>query len=143
MEMDKFTPEYSLKNMPFPGEHEFILSLTDKIGEFIKKMQWKIHFYLNPSDSQKEQRPGGRKLKSQRTPTSNRKLDQFEDDLFGLIRKIKFSNLDSRREWEETSNELGNPRKFGSELIILRTYTRLTHVNMSKSLIIRSRNNIK
>ena len=86
MKMDKFTPEYSLKNIPFLRNHEFILSLMDKIVEFIKRMRWKIHFYLNPSDSQREQKPGGGRLNSQRTPLSNRKLDQFEDNLFGLIK---------------------------------------------------------
>ena len=35
METDKFTPEYSSKNIPFPGKHEFILSQTDKIMEFM------------------------------------------------------------------------------------------------------------
>ena len=59
--MDKFAPEYSLKNIPFPGKHEFILCLTDKIVEFIKRMRWKSPFYFNPfrltteEDSQQEE----------------------------------------------------------------------------------------
>ena len=80
MQMDKFTPEYSLKNIPFPGKHEFIQPLTDKIEDFIKRLRLKAYFYLNSSDSQKEQRPSVRRLKSLRAPTSNGKLDQLEDD---------------------------------------------------------------
>ena len=44
MEMEKFMPTYSLKNILFPGKHEFIQFLTDKIMEFIKRVQWKTHF---------------------------------------------------------------------------------------------------
>ena len=46
VEMGKFTPEYSMENIPFPGKYVFILSLTDKIIEFIKRMWWKTHFYF-------------------------------------------------------------------------------------------------
>ena len=92
MEMEKFMQEYSMKNILFPGKHEFILSRMVKIVEFIKRIRRKTHFYLNPSDSQREQRLGGRRLNSQRTPPSNCKLDPFEDELFGLIQKINFRN---------------------------------------------------
>ena len=37
--MEKFTLEYSMKNIPFLKEHQFILSLIEKIVEFIKRMQ--------------------------------------------------------------------------------------------------------
>ena len=90
--MEKFTPKYSLKNIPFPGKHEFVLSLMDKIVDFIKRMRWKAHFHLNPAATKEEQKPGARRLKSQRTPPINSGLDQFESDLFGIIRKIEFMN---------------------------------------------------
>ena len=90
--MEKFTPKYSLKNISFPGKHDFVLSLTDKIMDFIKRMRWKAHFHLNPAATKEEQKPGARRLKSQRTPPSNSGLDQFENYLFGIIRKIEFMN---------------------------------------------------
>ena len=49
MQMEKFTPMYSLKNIPFPKKHDFVLSLTDKIVDFIKRIRWKAHFHLNPA----------------------------------------------------------------------------------------------
>ncbi len=55
-------------------------------------MRWKAHFHLNPVATKEEQKPGARRLKSQRTPPSNSGLDQFESDLFGIIRKIEFMN---------------------------------------------------
>ena len=39
MQIEKLTPKYSLKNIPVPGKHEFVLSLTDKIVDFIKRMR--------------------------------------------------------------------------------------------------------
>ena len=89
--MEKFTLEYSMKNISFLGKHHFIVSLT-KIVEF-KRMRWKTHFYLNPSDTQREQRLGGWRLKLQKTPPSNNKLNPLENDLFRLIQKISFRNI--------------------------------------------------
>ena len=78
-EMEKFTPEYSIKNIPFLG--------TEKNVEFIKRM----HFYLNPSDQQQEQMLGAKRMKSQKTPPNSKILDPFKD-LFKLIQKINFKN---------------------------------------------------
>ena len=64
----------------------------DKIVDFIKRMRGKAYFHLNPAVPKVEQRPGARRLKSQRTPPSNSGLDQFENDLFGIIQKIEFMN---------------------------------------------------
>ena len=49
-------------------------------------------FLSNSSDTQQEQRLGRKRLKTQKTPPSNCKLDPLEDDLFGRIRKINFRN---------------------------------------------------
>ena len=75
--MEKFTPEYFMKNIMFPGKHQFLLSLIEKIVEFIKRMWWKNHIYLNPSDPSWELRPGKKKMKPQKTPPSNHKLDHL------------------------------------------------------------------
>ena len=62
MQMEKFMPKYSLKNIPFPGKHDFVLSLTDKIVDFIQRMRWKAHFHLNPAAPKEEQKPGAKKI---------------------------------------------------------------------------------
>ena len=72
MQMEKFTPKYSLKKIPFPGKHDFVLSLTDKIVEFIKRMRWKAHFHLNP--------------------VAPKYIYFSVYILFGIIRKIEFMN---------------------------------------------------
>ena len=84
------TTKYSPKNIPFPRKHDFVLSLRDKLVDLNKRMRRKAHFNLNPAAPKEEQKPGARRLKSQRTPPSNSGLDQFENDPLGIIGKIEF-----------------------------------------------------
>ena len=43
------------KNSRFGLQSIYMYEKIDKIVEFIKRMRWKTHLYLNPSDSQREQ----------------------------------------------------------------------------------------
>ena len=45
--MEKFTTNFSMKNIPFLSEGQFILSLADKIVDFIKRIRWKIFLFYN------------------------------------------------------------------------------------------------
>ena len=60
------------------------------IEDFIKRIQWKIYFYLNSSDIPDDTKKEVYNLKSQRTLPNNNLLDPFEADLFKLFRKIRF-----------------------------------------------------
>ena len=143
--MDKFTLGYSVKNILFPEKHEFILFQTNKIVEFTKRIRWKIHFYLDPSDSHQEQRQGGMRLNSQRTPSSNRKLDPFEDDLFGLIRKINFRNTKNGFQ-TKMKGDIERMKKSGKIWVRAekpKNICQIIYVNKSKFLIIRSQNPIE
>ncbi len=88
--MDTYTPEYSLKNIPYPSHHAFQLAPTEKIEDFIKRLRWRTLFYLEPQEDNNCAKKEVYNLKSQNTPPNNRLLDHFEADLFGLIKKIKF-----------------------------------------------------
>ena len=66
---------FSLKNIPFPSEAEFILSLTDKMIDFIQKIRWKtLSYYRDEKQRKKFQ------LKYQI-------LDKFEEDLFKQVKE--------------------------------------------------------
>ena len=88
--MDTYTPEYSLKNIPYPSHHAFQLALTEKIEDFIKRLRWRTLFYLEPQEDNNCTKKEVYNLKSQNTPPTNRLLDPFEADLFRLIKKVKF-----------------------------------------------------
>ena len=88
--MDIYTPEYSLKNIPYPFYHVFQLALTEKIVDFVKRLQRKAFFYLDSCEDNDYDKKEVYNLKSQNTPPSNKLLDPFETDLVKLIRKVKF-----------------------------------------------------
>ena len=92
-EMDKYTPEYSLKNIPFPSYHVFQLALTEKIVDFVKRLRWKAFFYLDSCKNTDDVKKNVYNLKSPNTPPNNRLLDSFETDLFKLIKLVKFKKV--------------------------------------------------
>ena len=92
-EMDNYTPEYSLKNIPFPSYHVFRLALTEKIVDFVKRLRWKAFFYLDSCKNTDDIKKDVCNLKSQNTPPNNRLLDLFETDLFKLIKMVKFKKV--------------------------------------------------
>ena len=91
--MDNYTPEYSLKNIPYPSYHVFRLALTEKIVDFVKRLRWKAFFYLNSCENNDYVKKEVYNLKSQNTPPNNRLQDSFETDLFKLIKMVKFKKI--------------------------------------------------
>ena len=91
--MDIYTPEYSLKNIPYPSYHVFRLALTEKIVDFIKRIRWKDFFNLDSCESNDYDKKEVYNLKSQNTPPNNRLIDPFETDLFKLIKMVKFKKV--------------------------------------------------
>ena len=39
---------YSLKNIPIPSKANYLKSMMDKVGNFIKRIRWKAHFFDKP-----------------------------------------------------------------------------------------------
>ena len=68
--MDIYTPEYSLKNIPYPSYHVFRLALTEKIVDFVKRLWWKAFFYLDSCENNDYEK----KKKKKRFITSNPKI---------------------------------------------------------------------
>ena len=68
----------------------FTLLLTDKIVDFIKRLSLKTYFFLKFLDLSTYEDKEVFNLKTQKIPPSNKLLDLFENDLFKLIREIKF-----------------------------------------------------
>ena len=49
--MEKINFSYSLKNIPTPTKTTYHLIFMEKIESIIKRMQWKVHFYLEKDTS--------------------------------------------------------------------------------------------
>ena len=117
-EMDKYTPEYSLKNIPFPSYHVFQLALTEKIVDFVKRLRWKAFFYLDSCKNTDDVKKDVYNLKSQNTPPNNRLLDSFETDLFKLIKMVKFKKVRNNFQMKlsQDINEVKNIKLYMGEV---------------------------
>ena len=45
--MEKSEIKYSLKNIPIPSKESNQLNLIDKIESLVKRMRWRVFYYLN------------------------------------------------------------------------------------------------
>ena len=61
----------------------------NKIEQVIKRMRWKVFFYINPSSENMQQTYG---LKTLNYPPKIKEMALFERDLWDLVNKIKFSS---------------------------------------------------
>lgn len=89
--MEKLLIDHSLKDIPIPSNHAYILKLTEKIEDVIARIRWKTYFFLNGESNTKEKNNYG--FKSQKTPPRNKLLENFEQDLLDIINKIKFRRI--------------------------------------------------
>ena len=83
---------YSMKNIPIPSKKEYLKRLIEKIESLIRRMRWKAYFFENPGEnaSSDESDTGKYGLKSKQAPPPNERLNQFEDDLYEMVRSIQF-----------------------------------------------------
>ena len=87
--MEKFYFKHSLKNIPTPPLHGFIIQLMDRTIDFVKRLRWKAFFFDNNISKEETAEKFG--FNSQKNPPSNKNLEGFEKDLFEMIRNIKFT----------------------------------------------------
>ena len=85
---------YSLKNIPIPSQTSYLKCLTDKVGNFIRRLRWKA-FWLekraDSSNSQASEISSNYGFQTTNTPPSNIHLKAFEDELYDMIRDVKFT----------------------------------------------------
>ena len=85
--MEQLHFDYSLKNIPLHSRTLYFKILTDKTANFIRRLRWKCHFILNENSTKKKETYGFKSLKS---PPFIQELKPFEDDMYSLIKNIKF-----------------------------------------------------
>ena len=87
--MEKFTIDYSTKNIPLPSKKLYLKSLTDKVEKVIKRMRWKAFYFDNdaPDDEERKETYG---FKTLNCPPQHNDLKNFENDLHGMIKTINF-----------------------------------------------------
>ena len=97
VKMERFNFGYSVKNIPIPTERHYKLQLIDKIEAVVKRMRWKAFFFENNSEENEPNNEGKQPntygLKSPNCPPPIKELSDFENDLFDLVKKIKFRKI--------------------------------------------------
>ena len=96
--MERFNLHYSVKNIPIPTEKQYKLQLMEKIETFIKRIRWKAFYYElnNNNDEPHEEENTVREtygLKSPNCPPPIKDLMEFENDLFDIVKKLKFRKV--------------------------------------------------
>ncbi len=87
--MEKVQFTYSCKNIPIPSRNAYMAKLLLKVESVIKRMRWKAHFFLNPTDQPPK---NNYNFKSRKCPPQIEELKPFENDMFKTIENIKFKH---------------------------------------------------
>ena len=80
-----------MKNIPTPFQESHKLLLIDKIESVIKRMRWKVYFFMeNKVNNEEEPRKETYGFQSKYHPSQSKYLEAFEKDLFGITNTLKF-----------------------------------------------------
>ena len=85
--MEKINLGYSTKNIPIPSHHQYLKCLTNKTELFIKHLRWKVFYFDKPAENNLgETEFYG--FKTQKCPPQIIALNDFEHDLYEMVRNI-------------------------------------------------------
>ena len=96
--MERIHFSYSLKNIPITTKSAYCLKVIDKIASVIKRMRWRVFFFLtcnssngdsNNCDNMKETFA----FKSKNHPAQISELKNFEEELLDIIPSIKVRDI--------------------------------------------------
>ena len=113
--LNKFNLNDSHKNIHIPKNESYLKSLIAKTESFIKRVQWKVFHFENPSP---ENKPESDKFgfKTAKSPPNNPALNEFENDMYDLISSIEFRGVNSGFQ-NQMKRDIGEIRKSGKVIL--------------------------
>ena len=81
---------YSLKNIPIPSNQEYLKAMLSKLEHFIKRLRWKAFFFDLKADTIIDKEIENYGFKSECTPPQHEALNAFEEDLYSMVKSVKF-----------------------------------------------------
>ena len=84
--------EYSVKNIPLSNKDVYQKTLIGKTEDFIRRLRWKVFHFLNKSDNSNDQKSNFG-FRTPYSPQKNAVLENFENDLYDLIKNIEFKTV--------------------------------------------------
>ena len=102
--LEQFEFEHSLKNIPIGTQRNYMIRTYDRACKFVENVRWKAYWYLlkNKGKGKKSEEtiisdsPGYFKFPTTRAAPKCPMLQPFEDELFDLIKSIKFRKVRTR-----------------------------------------------
>lgn len=94
MNLQQVNFNYSLKNIPIPNNDTYMKCMVDKVDNFIKRLRWKAFFFEHPESTNTDK--NNFNFKSEKTPPQHDGITPFENDLYELIKNIKFSDVNHK-----------------------------------------------
>lgn len=92
--MDKINFDILLKNIPIPNKLEYFQKLVLKTEDLMRRMKWKVYFFINGRKADNTKDNYG--FKNCSPAPHIEKLVNFEKDLYGIINNITFQYKKSR-----------------------------------------------
>ena len=102
--------KYSKKDIPVPGQIEYLKKLTNAIEKFIRRIGWAVHFVNDPDDAEDKRENYGFKSGSAPPRVALGEIKGFYEDLCEMVGNIKFKDRvnnkfqDGLRKWLRSVN---------------------------------------
>ena len=93
MELKQVNFGYSLKNIPMPTKRVYLKSMISKLEHFIKHLRWRAFFHDHKAECEIDKKDVLYGFKSNRTPLQHDGPSAFEEDLYNMVKNIKFKNV--------------------------------------------------
>lgn len=91
--MERFTINYSTKNIPLPSKKLYLKSLTEKVEKVIKRMRWKVFFHDKEDNESNDDANTNFGFKTHKCPPQHLDITNFENDLLEMIQNINFKTV--------------------------------------------------
>ena len=88
--MKKVNFDYSLKNIPTPGNNEYLRILIDKTESFFQRLRWRVYHFEKGHDDEIEIEKNYYGFKTSKTAPQSNNLVNFESDVIKLISNLEF-----------------------------------------------------
>ena len=79
-----------MKNIPIPRKSSYLKCLIEKVESLIRRMRWKAHFHEKKGNCNDDTETENYGFKSDYAPPQNENLNAFENDIYEMIRSVKF-----------------------------------------------------
>ena len=113
MELIQVNLGYSAKNIPNHTKQTYLKHMIQKLEDFIKRLRWKaffLDFKTEDADSQQKNKEETFGFRSERTPPRHECLSAFEEDLYKMVKNIKFRKVGNSFQ-TKLSKDLNDIRK--------------------------------